>query len=194
VAKADEGHDWELVEIFALYDPPREDSPGTLATATAMGVNIKMVTGDHIAIALEIAREVNLGTNIKPDSAFLDKADREATGIAEEADGFSQVFPEYKYNIVEIVQLKGHIVGMTGDVVNDAPALNKAEMGIAVAGATDAAKSAADIVLIRAGLSVIIDAIREACKIFQCMNNYAVYKCPKITFSLAPLRKNTNSL
>jgi len=139
-------------------------------------VKVKMVTGDHAAIAKEIAQQVNLGKNIMPASSFVDKPDRESARVVEEADGFAQVFPEHKYHIVELLQNKGHIVGMTGDGVNDAPALKKADAGIAVAGATDAAKSAADIVLTGPGLSVIIDAIKESRKIFQRMNSYAIYR------------------
>ena len=117
-----------------------------------------------------------MGTNILPASSFMEKPDREAQRVVEDADGFAQVFPEHKYHIVELLQNQGHIVGMTGDGVNDAPALKKADAGIAVAGATDAAKSAADIVLTHPGLSVIIDAIKESRKIFQRMNSYAIYR------------------
>ena len=141
-----------------------------------MGVQVKMVTGDHIAIAKEISREVNLGTNIALPAAFLGQHERLAQKTVEKADGFAQVFPEHKYHIVELLQNKGHIVGMTGDGVNDAPALKEADAGIAVAGATDAAKSAADIVLTKPGLSVIIDAIKESRKTFQRMNNYSLYR------------------
>jgi len=176
VARTDGGDDWQYVGLIGLYDPPREDSAETIGTAQDMGVRVKMVTGDHTAIAKEIARQVNLGTNIMPASSFLDRPDREARRIIEEADGFAQVFPEHKYHIVELLQGKEHIVGMTGDGVNDAPALKKADAGIAVAGATDAAKSAADIVLTRPGLSVIIDAVKESRKIFQRMNSYAIYR------------------
>jgi H+-transporting ATPase len=176
VARTDEGDDWQYVGLIGLYDPPRQDSAETIGTAQDMGVRVKMVTGDHTAIAKEIARQVHLGTNIMPASSFLDKPDREARRIIEEADGFAQVFPEHKYHIVELLQGKEHIVGMTGDGVNDAPALKKADAGIAVAGATDAAKSAADIVLTRPGLSVIIDAVKESRKIFQRMNSYAIYR------------------
>jgi H+-transporting ATPase len=176
VARTDGGDDWEYVGLIGLYDPPRQDSAETIGTAQDMGVRVKMVTGDHTAIAKEIARQVHLGTNIMPASSFLDKPDREARRIIEEADGFAQVFPEHKYHIVELLQGKEHIVGMTGDGVNDAPALKKADAGIAVAGATDAAKSAADIVLTRPGLSVIIDAVKESRKIFQRMNSYAIYR------------------
>lgn len=137
---------------------------------------MKMVTGDHAAIAKDTARRVNLGTHIVLASSFLDKSDSEAEEALENADGFAQVFPEHKYRIVELLQGKGHIVGMTGDGVNDTPALKKADAGIAVADATDAAKSAADIVLTKPGLSVIIDAIKESRKIFQRMNSYAIYR------------------
>jgi H+-transporting ATPase len=168
--------EWQFVGLLAIYDPPREDSAETIKTAQKMGLNVKMVTGDHIAIAKQIAQEVNLGTNIIPASDFVDKQDSEAKGIIAAADGFAQVFPEHKYRIVSLLQERGHIVGMTGDGVNDAPALKKADAGVAVAGATDAAKSAADVVLTKPGLSVIIDAIKESRKIFERMTNYSIYR------------------
>ena len=191
VARTDARGRWQYVGIIPLHDPPREDSADTIQTAQSMGVNVKMVTGDHIAIAKEIASEMKMGTNILQASAFLNKPDREATREVENADGFAEVFPEHKYHIVELLQAKGHIVGMTGDGVNDAPALKESDAGIAVAGATDAAKSAADIVLTKPGLSVIIDAIKESRKIFQRMDNYAIYRIAEtirvlffITFSI----------
>ena len=167
---------WEFVGIISLHDPPREDSKDTIEKAKTMGIDIKMITGDHIDIAKEIARELNLGTDIQTASQLIDKTDTEIQSIVEQADGFAQVFPEHKYKIVEMLQAKGHIVGMTGDGVNDAPALKKADVGIAVFGATDVAKSAAHIVLTQPGLSVIIDAIKESRKIFQRMKNYAIYR------------------
>jgi H+-transporting ATPase len=176
VAKTDASGGWVYVGLIALYDPPREDSAGTIMTAQSMGVEVKMVTGDHIAIAKEIAREVNLGTNIALPDTFIDMHEKDAVKVVEKADGFAEVFPEHKFKIVELLQSKDHIVGMTGDGVNDAPALKEADAGIAVDGATDAAKSAADIVLTRPGLSVIIDAIKESRKIFQRMNNYSIYR------------------
>ena len=181
VIKGDEEGNWQYVGLLAIYDPPREDSAETIKTAQKMGLNVKMVTGDHIAIAKQIAQEVNLGTNIITASSFIDKPDSEIRGIVENADGFAQVFPEHKYRIVELLQEKGHIVGMTGDGVNDAPALKKADAGVAVDGATDAAKSAADVVLTRPGLSVIIDAIKESRKIFERMTNYAVFRIAETT-------------
>ena len=176
VAKTDAHEEWQLVGLISLYDPPRQDSGETIEIAQSMGAHVKMVTGDHVAIAREIAHQLNMGTNIAEASSFSDKPDNEAQLIVEEADGFAQVFPEHKFRIVQLLQAKGHIVGMTGDGINDAPALKKADAGVAVAGATDAAKSAADIVLTKPGLSVIIDAIRESRKIFQRMTNYAIYR------------------
>jgi H+-transporting ATPase len=176
VARTVEKDKWEYIGLVALHDPPREDSAETIKTAQYMGVNVKMVTGDHIAIGKEVAKEVGLGTNIALPSSFVDKPDRQAKKIVENADGFAEVFPEHKYEIVENLQNNGHIVGMTGDGVNDAPALKKADSGIAVAGATDAARSAADIVLTKPGLSVIIDAIKEARQIFQRMQHYSIYR------------------
>ncbi len=177
----EEAGTWQFVGLLAIYDPPREDSAETIKTAQKMGISVKMVTGDHIAIAKQISQEVNLGTNIIPASSFIDKSDSETKGLIENADGFAQVFPEHKYRIVALLQEKGHIVGMTGDGVNDAPALKKADAGVAVAGATDAAKSAADVVLTKPGLSVIIDAIKESRKIFERMTNYAIYRIAETT-------------
>ena len=176
VARTNKENKWQFAGLIGLFDPPREDSAQTIKTAQSMGVNVKMVTGDHIAIAKEISSQVNLGNDIVLPAAFLDKPDSEAQRVVEEAEGFAEVFPEHKYKIVELLQEKGHIVGMTGDGVNDAPALKKANAGIAVEGATDAAKSAADIVLTKPGLSVIIDAIKESRKIFQRMTNYCTYR------------------
>jgi len=172
----EKGDDWSFVGLIALFDPPREDSAETIQTAVNMGVQVKMVTGDHTAIAREVSEKVGLGTRIQDVSTFLDKTDRVAQRAIEAADGFAQVFPEHKYHIVELLQKARHIVGMTGDGVNDAPALKKADVGIAVEGATDAAKSAAAIVLTEPGLSVIIDAIKSSREVFQRMNSYAIYR------------------
>jgi H+-transporting ATPase len=176
VARTEDGGTWRFVGLVPLFDPPREDSAETIKTAISMGVNVKMVTGDNSAIAKEIAGKVSLGSNIIRASAFIEQPEKEALGMVEGSDGFAEVFPEHKYHIVELLQKSGHIVGMTGDGVNDAPALKKADAGIAVSGATDAAKSAADIVLTKPGIAVIIDAIKESRKIFQRMNNYAIYR------------------
>ena len=106
VIKGDEEGNWQFVGLLAIYDPPREDSAETIKTAQKMGINVKMVTGDHIAIAKQIAQEVNLGTNIIPASSFIDKPDSEAIGLIENADGFAQVFPEHKYRIVAVAPRK----------------------------------------------------------------------------------------
>ncbi len=138
-----------------------------------------MVTGDQLAIARETSRQLGLGSNILDASGLGDSKQQESAQSAEtieSADGFAQVFPEHKFHIVDVLQKRGHIVGMTGDGVNDAPALKKADCGIAVSGATDAARAAASIVLLAPGLSVIIDAIKESRKIFQRMNSYAIYR------------------
>jgi H+-transporting ATPase len=162
--------------LFGLYDPPHKDSAETIKTANSLNVNVKMITGDHLAIAKEIASQVGLGTNIVTADDFERKSDSEAQEVVEKAEGFAQVFPEHKYKIVELLQEKEHIVGMTGDGVNDVPALKMADAGIAVAGSTDAAKSAADIVFTISGLSTIINAIKESRKIFQRMKSYSIYR------------------
>ncbi|HZW45586.1 MAG TPA: plasma-membrane proton-efflux P-type ATPase [Dermatophilaceae bacterium] len=179
VARAEGNSGWRFLGVLPLFDPPREDAKTTIATASAMGVSVKMVTGDAIAIAKETAAKVGLGTNILDAAGLGDVKKKETTAVAksiETADGFAQVFPEHKYHIIDVLQQRGHIVGMTGDGVNDAPALKKADCGIAVSGATDAARAAAAIVLLTPGLAVIIDAIKESRKIFQRMNSYAIYR------------------
>ena len=179
VAQSDAAGQWQFLGVLPLFDPPREDSKATIATARKMGVNVKMVTGDQLAIARETAGQLGLGTNILDASGFGDTRHHETAQLAESienADGFAQVFPEHNFHIVDVLQHGNHIVGMTGDGVNDAPALKKADAGIAVSGATDAARAAADIVLLSPGLSVIIDAIKESRKIFQRMNSYATYR------------------
>jgi H+-transporting ATPase len=179
VARADTEGPWRFLGVLPLFDPPREQAKATIATARQMGVNVKMVTGDQVAIARETAGKLGLGTNILDASGFGDTKHHETAQLAEsieKADGFAQVFPEHKFHIVDVLQQGGHIVGMTGDGVNDAPALKKADCGIAVSDATDAARAAASIVLMTPGLSVIIDAIKESRKIFQRMNSYAIYR------------------
>ena len=179
VARTDSDGKWQLLGVLPLFDPPRVDAKSTVATAAQMGVKIKMVTGDALAIAREMAKTLGMGSNILDANTLGDSKTDETAAIAktiEDADGFAQVFPEHKFHIVDVLQKHGHIVGMTGDGVNDAPALKKADCGIAVSGATDAARAAAAIVLLTPGLSVIIDAIKESRRIFQRMNSYAIYR------------------
>ena len=179
VARSDQDGPWKFLGVLPLFDPPRDDAKATVAEAGKMGVKIKMVTGDALAIAKETAKKLDMGTNILDAASLGDSKKQETAEVAEsieKADGFAQVFPEHKYHIIDVLQKRGHIVGMTGDGVNDSPALKKADCGIAVSGATDAARAAAAIVLVAPGLSVIIDAIKESRKIFQRMNSYAIYR------------------
>ncbi|MGD8430894.1 MAG: plasma-membrane proton-efflux P-type ATPase, partial [Ectothiorhodospiraceae bacterium] len=177
VAARDDDGEWRYLGLLPLFDPPREDSAETLETTRNLGVTVKMVTGDHAAIARETASRLGMGTDILgADEAFGDGGSAADPARVERADGFAQVFPEHKFRLVSTLQDRGHIVGMTGDGVNDAPALKQADIGVAVAGATDAARAAADLVLTAPGLSVITGAIEEARRIFERMNSYATYR------------------
>ncbi|CAF4715985.1 unnamed protein product, partial [Rotaria socialis] len=177
-----EGNGFELVGLLPIYDPPRSDTKETIERAIALGVKVKMITGDQLAIAKETGRRLGMGDNMylsktlkdgpPPESGYRDVDD-----LILHADGFAGVYPEHKYEIVEKLQNLGYMIAMTGDGVNDAPALSKANVGVAVADASDAARSAADIVLTEPGLSVIIEAILGSRQIFQRMRNYAIYTC-----------------
>jgi H+-transporting ATPase len=168
---------WRFLGLLPFFDPPREDAAATIEKARSMGVDIKMVTGDHQAIAREIAGVLTLGQRIlSADQAFGRSGEALDPAAVESAEGFAQVFPEHKYAIVKALQARNHIVGMTGDGVNDAPALKQADIGIAVSGATDAARAAADLVLTAPGLSVITTGIEEARRIFERMASYALYR------------------
>ncbi|KAI3915303.1 hypothetical protein MKX01_035562 [Papaver californicum] len=178
--KESPGEPWEFVGLLPLFDPPRVDSAETIRKALNLGVSVKMITGDQLAIAKETGRRLGMGTNMYPSASLLGQTDSTSESIPidqliEEADGFAGVFPEHKYNIVKKLQESKHIVGMTGDGVNDAPALKRADIGIAVDDSTDAARSAADIVLTEPGLSVIISAVLTSRAIFQRMKNYTIY-------------------
>ncbi len=233
VAFKGEGEEsYSFAGLIPLYDPPREDSAAAVADAGEKGVNVKMVTGDNIAVAAYIAELLGIGGKIEdvrelrgqsieeylvladilskallkrmapdtePEAAeataeaivsevrkalyavplppgSVKKHESEIIAMIEAADGFAQVYPEDKYFIVDELQKAGHIVGMTGDGVNDAPALKKADCGIAVSGATDAAQAAADIVLTAPGLDVIVDAVALARVTFERMKSYTVYR------------------
>ncbi|XXG39851.1 hypothetical protein AAC387_Pa01g0709 [Persea americana] len=179
--KESAGAPWQFIGLLPLFDPPRHDSAETIRRALNLGVNVKMITGDQLAIAKETGRRLGMGTNMYPSSALLGQNKDESIGalpideLIEKADGFAGVFPEHKYEIVRKLQERKHICGMTGDGVNDAPALKKADIGIAVADATDAARGASDIVLTEPGLSVIISAVLTSRAIFQRMKNYTIY-------------------
>ncbi|RZR74501.1 hypothetical protein BHM03_00037661 [Ensete ventricosum] len=206
--KESAGAPWQFLGLLPLFDPPRHDSAETIRRALNLGVNVKMITGDQLAIAKETGRRLGMGTNMYPSSTLLGEKNDDTTGLPideliEKADGFAGVFPgtkqhvlclglltwrssvlrftrstlvsEHKYEIVRKLQEKEHICGMTGDGVNDAPALKKADIGIAVADATDAARGASDIVLTEPGLSVIVSAVLTSRAIFQRMKNYTIY-------------------
>ncbi|KAK4488900.1 hypothetical protein RD792_004690 [Penstemon davidsonii] len=179
--KESAGGPWVFVGLLPLFDPPRHDSAETISRALNLGVNVKMITGDQLAIGKETGRRLGMGTNMYPSSSLLGQHKDETTAnipveeLIEKADGFAGVFPEHKYEIVKKLQERKHIVGMTGDGVNDAPALKKADIGIAVADATDAARGASDIVLTEPGLSVIVSAVLTSRAIFQRMKNYTIY-------------------
>jgi H+-transporting ATPase len=182
VARAEAGSGWRFLGILPLSDPPRVDSAETIAHAAEHGIQVKMVTGDNVAIARQIASQLHLGADIHSAEEFFAAGDGpqalapEQLAKVEAADGFAQVFPEHKFAIVKALQARGHIVGMTGDGVNDAPALKQANAGIAVSGATDAARAAAALVLTAPGLSVIVKAVEAARRIFERMNSYAIYR------------------
>jgi len=223
---------FHFVGLIPLYDPPRTDSANTVNEAQKHGINVKMITGDNIAIAKYIASALKIGDKIEdirelkggsideylilseilsktliktltPDvtqeylqetvkkivsevkkelynvelpKGTVKKHESEIISLIESASGFAQVYPEDKYFIVEELQKANHIVGMTGDGVNDAPALKKADTGIAVSSATDAARAAADIVLTAPGISVILDAIKEARITFERMKSYTIFR------------------
>ena len=165
-----------------MFDPPRANSKATIEEVNAKGIRVKMVTGDDTAIAIETARELGMGTHILPAAeVFRGDLDpnhfpTEIIEAIERADGFARVFPEHKYAIVKALQQRGHLVAMTGDGVNDAPALKQADCGVAVSGATDAARSAAALILTAPGLSVINSAIDEARRIFGRITSYTLYR------------------
>jgi H+-transporting ATPase len=187
VARSDKNSDgWVFLGILTFLDPPRFDTKRTIERATEFGVGVKMITGDQKAIAMETCRQIGMGSNIL-GAEHLPKLSADDLSITAAmgaqygdtivaCDGFAEVYPEHKFMIVEILRQRNFIVGMTGDGVNDAPALKKADIGIAVQGSTDAACAAADIVLQGDGLSVIIDAIVISRQIFQRMKNYVTYR------------------
>ena len=183
VARSQKGEDgWSFLGVLPMFDPPRDDSKATIDAVRAKGVSVKMITGDDTAIAIETARQLGLGTNILTAADFFPKdldPDHVPAAMAEgieKADGFARVFPEHKYAVVKALQGRGHLVAMTGDGVNDAPALKQADCGTAVSGPTDAARGAAALILTAPGLSVINDAIDEARRIFGRINSYTIYR------------------
>ncbi|OAO97880.1 hypothetical protein AXX17_AT4G13200 [Arabidopsis thaliana] len=175
--KESSGGPWEFVGLLPLFDPPRHDSAETIKRALDLGVNMKMITGDNLTIAKETGRRLGMGTNMYPITSLLGNHKDDIIAyypIDESVDGFSGVFPEHKYHIVNKLQER-HICGMIGDGVDDVPSLKKADVGIAVAGASEAARAASDIVLTEPGLSVIIDAVLASRATLQQMKHYTIY-------------------
>ncbi|KAI3396972.1 hypothetical protein diail_11372 [Diaporthe ilicicola] len=170
--------DWQLLGMISMFDPPREDTGQTIIEAQALGVPVKMLTGDAIAIAKETCKMLSLGTKVY-NAEKLFNSGLSGTlqhDLIERADGFAEVFPEHKYQVVEMLQQRGSLTAMTGDGVNDAPSLKKADCGIAVEGSSEAAQAAADIVFLAPGLSTIILSIKTARQIFQRMKAYVEYR------------------
>ncbi|PVU96063.1 hypothetical protein BB559_002512 [Furculomyces boomerangus] len=178
ITKPDSLEEWMLVGMISLLDPPRPDSAATIAKCHDMGVTVKMVTGDQLIIGKEVAHRLGMQRAILDATKLVDPnvTEEQLTDRCIHADGFAQVIPEHKYRVVELLQNRGILVGMTGDGVNDAPALKKANVGIAVHDCTDAARAAADIVLLAPGLSTIVDGILTSRAIFQRMRSYALYR------------------
>merc|ERR1711977_337250 len=170
--------EWQLLGMLPMFDPPREDTASTIAEAQVLGLSVKMLTGDAIAIAKETCKMLALGTKVYNSERLIHGGLSGTTqhDLVEKADGFAEVFPEHKYQVVEMLQQRGHLTAMTGDGVNDAPSLKKSDCGIAVEGATEAAQAAADIVFLAPGLSTIVSAIKIARQIFQRMKAYIQYR------------------
>ncbi|PWY79617.1 plasma membrane ATPase [Aspergillus heteromorphus CBS 117.55] len=178
VAVQKEGEDWTLLGMLPMFDPPREDTAQTINEAQNLGISVKMLTGDAIAIAKETCKMLALGTKVYNSDKLIHGglSGAMAGDLVEKADGFAEVFPEHKYQVVQMLQERGHLTAMTGDGVNDAPSLKKADCGIAVEGASEAAQSASDIVFLEPGLSTIIDSIKVARQIFHRMKAYIQYR------------------
>ncbi|KAH8646823.1 plasma membrane H+-ATPase [Xylariales sp. PMI_506] len=178
VAYKKNNNDWVLLGLLSMFDPPREDTAQTIIEASQLGVPVKMLTGDAIAIAKETCTMLSLGTKVY-NSQKLMHGGLSGTvqhDLVERADGFAEVFPEHKYKVVEMLQQRGHLTAMTGDGVNDAPSLKKADCGIAVEGASEAAQAAADIVFLAPGLGTIVLSIKTSRQIFQRMKAYVQYR------------------
>jgi H+-transporting ATPase len=184
VAKTNSEGKWQMLGLLTFLDPPRPDTKETIDTAKKYGVQVKMITGDHLLIAKETARALGLGHDIQDASNLPSLVQgkpppnlaKDYGAEIEAADGFAQVYPEHKYLIVECLRKMGYKVGMTGDGVNDAPALKRADVGVAVSGATDAARAAADIVLTQPGLSTIVKGIVVSRTIFGRMKSFITYR------------------
>ncbi len=182
VARSADGNpdDLRLAGLVPLADPPRPDSRKMIEEIKELGVKPLMLTGDSLAIAREIAGQVGIGTNVIRLSDIANLSEDDQARKAAESDGFAEIYPEDKYKIVKLLQSKGYMVGMTGDGVNDAPALKQAEMGIAVSNSTDVAKASASVVLTQPGVSVIVDAVKRSRETYQRMLTWVINKVTKV--------------
>jgi len=179
-SEGDASNSFRPVGFLPLADPPRPDSKTMILELKTLGVKPKMLTGDNIAVAREIARQVSIGDKIYRISDLASLSEAEQARILDEYDGFAQIYPEDKYRIVKLLQSRGHMVGMTGDGVNDAPALRQAEVGVAVSNSTDVAKASASIVLTEPGTRQIIEAIKTSRQIYQRMLTWVINKVTKV--------------
>lgn len=175
-----EDNSYDLAGLLAIADPPREDSESMIAEIKRLGIRTIMLTGDSIAIAREVAGQVGIGSKIMCAGDLRGLSKAEQLKAIEESDGFAEVYPEDKYKIVKLLQENGHMVGMTGDGVNDSPALKQAELGTAVSEATDVAKASASIILTKPGLSEIIGAVKVSRKTYQRMLTWVINKIIKV--------------
>lgn len=187
VARGPETSAPALVGLVTLYDPPRADAKQLISSLRGLGVAVKMLTGDALAVATEIARGVGLPTirrvaDLKTASA---QPGNEAVYLLADVDGFAEVYPEDKYIVVQHLQAAGHVTGMTGDGVNDAPALRQAEVGIAVSTATDVAKGAASVVLTESGLTNIVALVEQGRTIYQRILTWVINKISRTILKAA---------
>lgn len=175
------GDNFKFVGMLALADPPRSDSKAMIEEIKGLGIKPIMLTGDSTAIAQEVAGQVGIGSRIMRAQDLEGLSREKQLKLIEESDGFAEVYPEDKFKIVKLLQDNGHMVGMTGDGVNDSPALKQAELGMAVSASTDVAKASASIVLTKPGLGGIIDSIRISRQAYQRMLTWVINKITKVT-------------
>lgn len=175
-----DGGEYTFAGLLALSDPPRQDSKAMIAQIKELGIRTIMLTGDNLAIAREIAKEVGIGNRIHIASELNSLSHEKQVELINDSDGFAEVYPEDKFKIVQLLQDEGHMVGMTGDGVNDSPALKQAELGTAVSAATDVARASASVVLTKPGLGEIIDAINVSRQTYQRMLTWVINKITKV--------------
>lgn len=179
-SEGDDLNNLKLAGLLSLSDPLRPDSKTMIEEAGRHGIKLMMLTGDNLVIAREIAHQAGIGEKIIRLSDMESLTEDEKVRKIGEIDGLAEIYPEDKYKIVKLLQSRGHMVGMTGDGVNDAPALKQAEMGIAVSNSTDVAKASASVVLTEPGISVIIDAVNISRQTYQRMLTWVINKVTKV--------------